>query len=129
MMRKLAVTVFALSLSAFGCGSDSGGNKPDTAVGVDSGKTTDTIVTDAPIADTPLTPDTQVGMDGPVVDAPVVDVAQHEDVMPSVDTPAVDVQEGVDGQAIDSVKPVLDGGAHDSGPAVDAEGMDSGSKG
>ncbi len=37
MMRKLAVTVFVVSLAALGCGSDSGTpNKPDTAVpGID----------------------------------------------------------------------------------------------
>ncbi len=129
MMRKLAVTVFALSLSAFGCGSDSGSNKPDTGMGVDSGKTE----SDAPIADAPVGPEVQVGVDGQAVDGPSVDMAHGEDVTPGVDAPAIDAQV-VDGPAVDAVKPVLDGGPDatphvDSGPAVDAGSVDSGANG
>jgi hypothetical protein len=134
MMRKLAVTAFALSLAALGCGSDSGTKPtPDTGVAIDSAKPdvvttpTDTATPDLTIQ---VTPDTGTP-DLAAVDAAIVpDVAQTVDQAP----PIVDTAKSVDVQGIDGAKPVLDGGAADtqhpdtqrvdSGASVDAGSVD-----
>ena len=126
MMRKLAVTVFALSLAALGCGSDSGTKTPDTGVALDTGKTdTITPATDTQIADAPIGPEVDV----PAVDTPqVLDVAQTDLPSQPLDTKAVD------SPGIDGTKPVLDGGVDsqpklDTNPALDAGATDAGSHG
>jgi hypothetical protein len=133
MMRKLAVTVFALSLAALGCGSDSGTKTPDTGVALDTGKTdTVTPATDTQIADAPIGPEVQLDtakVDVPAVDTPqVLDVAQTDLPSQPLDTKAVD------SPGIDSTKPVLDGGVDsqpklDTNPALDAGATDAGSHG
>ncbi len=136
MMRKLAVTVFVLSLAALGCGSDSGNKtNPDTGVGAEAGKTTDTIApqTDTPIADAPMGP--EVALDTAKVDVSAVDTTQVLDVAQTdLPAPPLDTAKAVDGPGIDGTKPVLDGGV-DSQPnsdvnsALDAGAMDAGSNG
>ena len=54
MMKKLAATVFVLSLAAFGCGSDDGTPKKDAAPKLDAGPDTQ-VAPDVPIQpDTPI---------------------------------------------------------------------------
>ena len=139
MMRKLAVTVFTLSLAALGCGSDSGTPPgPDTGVPAEAGAKTDVVVNpslDTQVADAPVGPEVQVALDGPKLDVPVVvdspsDQAQVVDQAPQI----VDGPKPVDTQpAIDGPKPALDGGVDtqrvDSGAAVDAGGVDGGAAG
>ena len=136
MMRKLAVTVFALSLAALGCGSDSGTKPVDTGVAAEAGKT-DTGVT--PVADAPATPDVFVGgevqapLDTQKVEAPVPDAPVLLDQALPLDTAPLDGPKGPDLQGIDGPKPLLDSGADapkaDAGPAVDAGSVDGGTVG
>jgi hypothetical protein len=131
MMRKLAVTAFALSLAALGCGSDSGTKPtPDTGVALDGAKT-DVVSQD--VGQTPdvvpAGPEVQVALDGPSADVPLVldspvllDQAQVLDQAPQI---VVDAPKQVDTQAIDGPKPVLDGGVET--PRVDSGAVDSGS--
>lgn len=147
MMRKLAVTVFAFSLSALGCGSDSGTKAtPDTAVAIDAGKT-DVVSPDAQVADAPNGPEAQVVLDAAKLDLPAVDQAQVIDQALVTDQaqvidqakaidqapPAIDTAKSVDTQGIDGPKPVLDGGVDirvvDSGATVDSGSVDGGSAG
>jgi hypothetical protein len=97
MMKKLAVTLFALSLAAFGCGSDSGEKKPDT--GVDAPKT-----------------DTQPKLDGqpdqPPLPGPEAGAEVKTDIPIQVDQDSVDVSKPVDVQSIDQV--TVDGGTVDA---------------
>ncbi len=132
MMKKLAVTVFALSLAAIGCGSDSGTPaKKDATVDtktIDS-QSIDTVKTDTAIgpeagaetqADKPIGPDSPVdGVVTPVDTQPTVEV-QPIDVQPTVDgpkrdtTPPIDaIQPPVDGGPKLDVQPAVDGGADD----------------
>ena len=61
MMRKLAVTVFALSLAAFGCGSDSGNQNNDLGGGSTDGAAKDTApAVDVAQTDAPIGVDTSV---------------------------------------------------------------------
>jgi len=116
MMRKLAVTVFALSLAALGCGSDSGTKpSPDTGVGGETGKADTVSPSDKEVVDAPAGNEVQLDTakaDVSALDAPAVDAP------PSVDLPAVDTSKSVDTPAVDGAKPVVDGGV-DSAPAVD----------
>ena len=132
MMRKLAVAVFALSLAAFGCGSDSG-NKTNPDTGAEAGKPdtytppVDTQIADAPIG-TEVQPDTGK-LEVANVDTPQLDVAQTD--LPSQ---PLDTAKPVDGPGIDSTKPVLDGGVDsqpnpDTTSALDAGALDTGSNG
>jgi hypothetical protein len=131
MMRKLAVTVFALSLAALGCGSDSGTKTtPDTGVGAEAGHPS----VDSQIADAPIGAETQVPLDTAKVDVQVVDAPQVLDQAPAVDVPAIDTPKAVDGPGIDSTKPVLDGGVDsqpkvDTGSALDEGSVDASSNG
>ena len=136
MMRKLAVTVFALSLAALGCGSDSGTKTPDAAVSPDGQKPVDTTV---PIADGPTVADAPIGVEA---QAPL-DTAKVETPAVAVDsTPVLDVAQGadqapstldtgkVDSQVIDTIKPAVDSGAPvDSGSTVDSGKVDGGTVG
>ena len=124
MMRKLAVTVFALSFAAFGCGSDSGTKTIDSAVPDGAGKT-DVVVTpgvDGPVTDVAQGLETQPVLDTAKVDTTVVDVSQTLD-QASVDTSSVDGAKGVDGPAVDGGKTTVDGGK----TTVDGGSIDTGS--
>ena len=106
MMKKLAVTAFALSLTALGCGSDSGG-KNDAAPKKDV----------QPGAEVQVSPDAAWG---PEAQGPGLEVGQP-DTKPPVDL-ATDQPLPID-QAIDHVTPIdvpqtLDGGV--DAPAIDA---------
>jgi len=135
-MRKLAVTLFALSLAALGCGSDSGTKTPDSAVSPDGGKTPDAYV--APGVDAGPTPDTsstgaevQVQVDTQKVETQVADAPVDQAQIP--DTAPLDGLKGIDVQGIDGTKPVLDGGADapkiDADAAADADSVDGGTVG
>ncbi len=136
MMKKLAVTVFALSLAAIGCGSDSGTPaKKDATVDtktIDS-QSIDTVKTDTAIgpeagaetqADKPISPDQAVDQVVPPVDVqPTID-GQPIDVQPTVDGPKRDTT------PIDAIQPPVDGGPKlDVQPAVDGGSVDVASVG
>jgi hypothetical protein len=111
MMKKLAVTVFALSLAAIGCGSDSG-SKPDAAGKTDGPPGAETqVIPDAP----PKLDVIQPGLETGQPDKPAVEVNVP-------DAPAVD-QAGIDAPAIDSSTPGLDGGI--DAPAIDGGTVDA----
>jgi hypothetical protein len=117
MMRKLAVTVFALSLAALGCGSDSGNKTPDAPMGPEA--SLDTTKVDVSTPDLPQT----------------LDQAQSLDQALGVDQapPTVDTAKTVDTQGIDGAKPSVDGSVDtkraDAGAAVDSGSVDGGSAG
>ena len=136
MMRKLAVTVFALSLAALGCGSDSGTKTTDSAVTPPlDGAKADTIVpnTDSPVADVPIGTEVQVALDGAKIEVSAVDSPLLADQAPGVDqAPQVlDTAKPVDTQVIDGAKPDagLDTRPVDSGSAVDSGSLDGGTAG
>jgi hypothetical protein len=89
MMRKLAVTVFAMSLTLIGCGSSSTSKKPDaasdTSTAADVGKDTVVVTSDTNnTLDTGVV-DTKVA-DTAVTDVSIIDVAKPEvsgDVVPT----------------------------------------------
>jgi hypothetical protein len=93
MMRKLAVTVFVLSVAALGCGSDSG-DKPDTGTVVEAGQKD-------------MAPGPDQAMGTPDMGT---DMGSTAEVMAPVDTQMVDTG---------SVVVPVDGGV-DSGSAVDS---------
>ena len=131
MMRKLAVTVFALSLAAFGCGSDSGTKTPDSATPLDSAKPDTTVPnTDGPaVADVPIGTEVQVALDGAKIEVQAVDSPLDTDAPGIAQAPQVlDTAKAVDTQGIDGAKPVIDGGL-DTKPVIDAGGVDGGSAG
>ncbi len=130
MMRKLAVSVFVLSLAAFGCGSDNGTtDKTDTAVPLDGPGAKMDVKQDAPstIPDAPSTPDMGKDM------APGSEVKPPVDVQPSEagqlgEVGKTDVQPTVDVQTPDQGQTHLDGGTttvdagaveEDAGEAID----------
>jgi hypothetical protein len=127
MMRKLAVTVFAFSLAALGCGSDSGTNPVDTGVASEAGKT-DVYVApaiDTSPADAPIGADAYIPLDTAKVDTTAVDGPNGIDQAQVLDTaPGVDGPKGVDAQGIDGPKVQVDGGVDaakvDTGNLVDA---------
>jgi len=135
MMRKLAVTVFALSLAALGCGSDSGTKPVDTGVASEAGKTdtTPTPGIDTSLADAPMGPDLSVALDTAKVDSTAVDVTTGMDQAQVLDTAQViDGPKGVDAQGIDGPKVQLDGGVDlrvDAGKALDSGSVDAGTAG
>jgi hypothetical protein len=109
MIRKLVITVFALSFAALGCGSDSGNPaKTDSAASEagskDQASGLETQATDAPAVDV------QIGPDGPAIDVPQSPVDGAVDAPPAVDTaphadggaPAVDAQVGEAAPAVDA---------------------------
>jgi len=73
MMRKLAVTVFALSLVALGCGSDEGTPPKNDAGAQDGPKVDATMGPDTQVQnpDAPLGPDTTLGPDSSIADVAV----------------------------------------------------------
>jgi hypothetical protein len=141
MMRKLAVTVFALSLAALGCGSDSGNKTPDTGVAIDGAKT-DVVTPNPDIAQTPDAPmGPEASLDTTKVDVSTPDLPQTLDQAQSLDQalgvdqapPTVDTAKTVDTQGIDGAKPSVDGSVDtkraDAGAAVDSGSVDGGSAG
>jgi hypothetical protein len=109
MIRKLSVTVFALSLAVLGCGSDDGGTKKNDA---------------SPEAGRDTTPLAEV-QQGPEVKSEV-NTAEVPGVTAEVAKPSVDVG-GEAGPAIDTGKldtAALEGGSDISitpdAPAIDA---------
>jgi hypothetical protein len=131
MMKKLAVTVFALSLAAFGCGSDSGEKKPDASP---DGKLDTQPKLDVNQPDQPVTPGPEAGAevksDIPIqVDQGGVDQGKPVDVQSidqiTVDSPTVDVNTAdkpiqldvglVDVQPTEAKPPVIDATPVDGG--------------
>jgi hypothetical protein len=105
MTRKLAVTVFAMSLTLVGCGSSSTTKvdaNPDTKVTADAGPKLDTppVTPDTKLADSAIPADTRIA-DGPAIDTIII---------PNPDTRLDQVQRDV-------VVPPVD--ARDSGPNAD----------
>ena len=135
MMRKLAVTVFALSLAALGCGSDSGTKTTDSAVTppLDGAKADTTVPSPDIIADVPIGAEVQVALDGAKIEVSAVDSPLLADQAPGVDqAPQVlDTAKPVDTQVIDGAKPDagLDTRPVDSGSAVDSGSLDGGTAG
>jgi hypothetical protein len=128
MMKKLAVTLFALSLTALGCGSDSG-TKTDAAPKLDTPPGVEVALT----PDVPVTPGPEAGPEAQLdnASAPIdvaIDQVKPTDVAIDQATP-IDVATPIDG-AVDAR---IDGGAVDvqpseAGHAIDG-GVDSGSVG
>jgi hypothetical protein len=138
MMRKLAVTVVALSLAALGCGSDSGTKTPDASPKLDVAKAD---VSPGPevqaIPDAPVGQEVQVPLDTAKLDVSAPDVPQIIDQATPVDQALpIDVPNAVDVQPVDGPKPVDGGAPHldaqpkvDSGSTVDTRGVDGGAAG
>jgi hypothetical protein len=106
MMRKFAIAVFALSLTALGCGSDSGTTTPDAQA--------DGVAT-PPAAEAGAGRDVATASEvaTPVVDAFVADVAVPSDLaVPDVALP-LDVAQPTD------VAQVIEAGNKDAAPALD----------
>jgi hypothetical protein len=135
MMKKLAVTVFVLSLAAVGCGSDSGTLKKDGSpdVKTDVAPQPDTNQPDKAMG-------TEVQLSGPEVqaDKPIPVDVTTADTTPKVEVQAVEAGgidvsgTGIDGAGNDAPI-VIDGGTVDvqpteAAPAVDAGAID-GSRG
>lgn len=135
MTRKLAVTVFAMSLTLVGCGSSST-TKPD--VGVDAKVTADVVpptqdlapvtgpeaglpTPDGPIADMPVVTPTP---DGHVADLPVV-VPDGGTLVPDT-KPATDVPADTTKDAPSVDAPDVGDGSHDGGTV---DGGDAGQLG
>jgi hypothetical protein len=115
MMRKLAVTVFAMSLTLIGCGSSSSSKKdgaaPDARVTTDGGnkdvitvspdtQIADVLVTDTKAADTSVATDANKA-DGQV-DADVRDGSLVDGVVLPVDTNKADTTVKVTDAPVDS---------------------------
>jgi hypothetical protein len=135
MMRKLALTVFAMSLTLAGCGSSSSTKKTDAAT--DAVTVADTSKADVVVfGDTAPKTDTVVIGDAPAADV-AVDAVVPTDVITPTDVTAADVtpSDARDG-AVAETKPVdgkidttpvvkLDSGTDapaDTAPAGDAGG-------
>jgi hypothetical protein len=105
MMKKLAVTVFVLSLAAIGCGSDSGTPKKDSgtdAKGIDTQSIDVQVKTDLSVT----VPDAPVGNEvQPDMPAPL-DMSVDQVIIKPVDTnPLVDVQPGEVQKPVDVATP------------------------
>jgi hypothetical protein len=139
MTRKLALTVFAMSLTLVGCGSSST-TKPD--VGVDAKVTADVVAPTQDLApasgpEAGQTPDVAPvdtaiipPADGPLPDLPVVVVdGGLLDTRPATDVPAVKL-DAPDAPAVDAPDAgdgaVRDGAVHDGGTV---DGGDAGQLG
>jgi len=126
MMKKLVVTLFALSLTALGCGSDDGGKK-DAAIAKDGPPGAEI----QPPPDVPIQP--EVTPPGPEVqvDKPIGPEVQAVEVQ-AVEVQAVEVQKvevqavevGIDGKPID-VQPKVDGGTPDVPVRIDGGKADT----
>ena len=144
MMRKLAVTVFALSFVAFGCGSDSDTTTPD------GGKTS----VDGPAAgkDVGVGPEVQVTVDsavdvaspdGAIDQTPQIDVGSDLTVTTTPDAPIdagqTGTEVGIDGLKSATFDGGIDGGIDgsvihvdggiDTGAAIDTGALDTGTTG
>jgi len=130
MMKKLAVTVFALSLTALGCGSDNG-TKNDAAPSVDTKPGAEVLPqTDTPLPGPEAGPEAQPDLaQGPDLAQPPIDGPKPIDVAP------VDQGNPVDGGNQDtSIHPPIDGGSVDVQPSeagvhIDGGAVDGGSAG
>ena len=132
MTRKLAVTVFAMSITLVGCGSSST-TKPDAAVDGKMTADTMTVTPDTASTITPdvgtTTPDVAVDNavatpDGPLPDLPVVvpdGGTLVPDTKPATDVPAPKL-DALDAPAADGP----DGAAHEAGTL---DGGDAGQEG
>jgi hypothetical protein len=121
MMKKLAVAVFALSLTALGCGSDDGGGKTDAAPKLD---TVGAEVVTQP--DVPVGP--EAGPETQKPDVPALDQAVDK-VTPidqTVDQSTIDVPTPLDVPTIDGPAPKLDGGVLDTQAGEAAAPIDGG---
>ncbi len=124
MMKKLAVTVFALSLTALGCGSDSGTKtdaaKPDTKPPVEVQPQPD-----VPVAGPEAGPEAQPDLNkGPDLAQPI-DVAKPIDVAPVDLAKPVDVGQ-IDGGTDAPINPAIDGAAPDTQPSEAGAPIDGG---
>jgi hypothetical protein len=124
MMKKLVVTVFAVSLAALGCGSDDGTPAKKDA-GPDTGKDAITKNDVAPKLDQTIQPGPEVGRDTQPDQAVQVDQGSLD--MGTMDVGSLD-QGTIDVQAIDGAgadKPIMpaDGGAMDGQPKPMDGGM------
>lgn len=113
MMKKLAVTVFALSLTALGCGSDDGGKKDaapklDTLPGAEV-QTDTPIRTDGPLTGPEVQADKPIGPEVQAVEVQRVEV-QAVEVRP--------VEAGIDTARIEAQRPV-DAGTRDAPIGID----------
>jgi hypothetical protein len=121
MMRKLAVTVFALSLAALGCGSDSGNKNND----VGGGPGVDGAAKDT--AGDVAQPDTSIAPDGAIDVTAKQDVSVDQNTV--IDTAQVDGGPKVDATSVDT-KVGVDGGAGvDTGSSIDTTAVDGGTVG
>jgi len=129
MMKKLAVTVFVVSLAAIGCGSDDGtpekkdSSSPDSTITKTDGSATKLDVNVQ--TDSPMKMDTAPDM--------MVTVDQGIDMGSEIDGGAVDGGEEVDGGAIDggdTDAPIeIDGGAVDVQPVDTGAAVDLAAQG
>jgi hypothetical protein len=130
MMRKLAVTVFALSFVAFGCGSDSDTTTPD------AGKTIDSSAANKDVGVGPevqVTVDSAVDVaspDGAIDQAPQIIDAGIDSTGGTTSDVAIDVGQtgaevGIDGLKTTTVDGGIDGGIDGSVGHVDG-GIDTG---
>jgi hypothetical protein len=118
MMRKLAIAVFTLSLTALGCGSDSGSPAPDGGHAGDSAVTPLGAEAGAP-KDVASTPDAAAPVDGPGVDLAVA--VQADTAAPSDVAQIVDAGQALDvGGNADVLPATIDGG-----PRIDVGAVDS----
>jgi hypothetical protein len=128
MMRKLAVTVFVVSLAALGCGSDSGNpTKNDTGVPADGAKPTDVANKDVAGSDIAIGgPDVSIDVAQGAETGPKLDVAVLTETGALETNPQLDSGKDtskLDSQSIDIVPSIVDGGADtktsEAGTAVD----------
>ena len=115
MMKKLAVTVFAFSLAALGCGSDDGGKK-DAAPKLD---------TQPPGAEVQVIPDAPVKLD---TQQPGIETGQPDKPVSPLEVNPPDVPAPIDvaidqPALIDGPTPKLDGGS--DAPAIDGGAIDT----
>jgi hypothetical protein len=116
MMKKLAVAVFALSLTALGCGSDDGG-KNDAAPKLDTQPQGAEVQADAPQgaeAGPEAQPDNK-----PLIDQTVDKTTPDQ----AIDQNPADVPTPIDGPGLDGG---LDGSPLDTQPGETAKPIDSG---
>lgn len=132
MTRKLAVTVFAMSLTLVGCGSSST-TKPDAAVDGKMTADTMTVTPDTAMTTTPdvgpMAPDVAVDNavvtpDGPAADLPVV--VPDGGILPDTKPASTDVPSDTAKDAPTVDAPDVGDGSHDGGTV---DGGDAGQLG